>query len=633
MAASAEELSLTSALLSLPTTAIPQSLTLSQTLTASPKPNTPSVDDTLGFPSSGSNSYTSATSLHVPAILSSPSLHLSPSPQQTGAEESGISSSTSTFSIPFTTTMSSQQAMSQVQSLSSPVSLTMPATTAASSQHAGNTLDQDDSPHHPTLTFKKDLVQLGSSNLAEFAPVTVASNSPTPTPSGVQYPSAEEGNAVMAKGFNQIYKSLSMTSKCNANDENQAVSCISGELAQCQADGTYVLKSCPNGQSCYALPKAQGSTGVSVECAVPSDAAAKLSGALNSNGVPSSQVVPVSQVSTALSIGNDQSTSAASPQTQSVQIPVQRISSLSPSSQSLAPATVTFSSSTQQISWGTQEASSTIINTDSVQTSAQQSSYSGQTETVPSSLIQASTSSLPIAGQAGSPQASTDQQGPTALADTGPSSSSSTQSAENSVQTTLSSSPTQATAGFQTEALSSHSTKSAPAQTEGSSEPNSAAFEATSATPSATAALGGPLFSLPNLTPLPTQTAQAQHQQGDDRDTHSSQETLSAAQSPSISAEQQSTPTASSSALLPHLANTDSKASTSDDDKGGVRIVPMGPQLDSNKPIGNQKLAVEKIDSHTEPSPLSAFKPMGDGSPIYITVTVTTTAYGHGPSP
>ncbi|KAL2045163.1 hypothetical protein N7G274_002244 [Stereocaulon virgatum] len=118
------------------------------------------------------------------------------------------------------------------------------------------------------------VVQIPAKNTFEFSPVTTTSSAPKPS-STIQYPNAQEGNTAMASGFNQIYKTLQMTSSCDASDNNQAFACISGEIAQCQSDGTYVLKSCPMGQSCYALPLT-GKTGVSVECAVPSDAAAKL---------------------------------------------------------------------------------------------------------------------------------------------------------------------------------------------------------------------------------------------------------------------------------------------------------------------------------------------------------------------
>ena len=130
-----------------------------------------------------------------------------------------------------------------------------------------------------SLASTAPMVEIPASNTYQFAAVTVASTSGAPKPSStIQYPNAQNGNAAMASGFNQLYQTLSETSSCDAGNTNQAFSCISGELAQCQSDGTYVLKSCPQGESCYALPLPSGQSGISVECAVPSDAAARLAG-------------------------------------------------------------------------------------------------------------------------------------------------------------------------------------------------------------------------------------------------------------------------------------------------------------------------------------------------------------------
>lgn len=120
----------------------------------------------------------------------------------------------------------------------------------------------------------------------EFAPVTLDPSSPAPTGTA-SYPTAADGNNAMASGFNAIYKSLGEDSACNPANPSQAYACVMGEIAECQSDETYVLKSCPRGQSCYALPKPPGLTGIVVQCAVPSVAFSIL------NGLPSSTVVAV----------------------------------------------------------------------------------------------------------------------------------------------------------------------------------------------------------------------------------------------------------------------------------------------------------------------------------------------------
>ena len=151
--------------------------------------------------------------------------------------------------------------------------------------------DQVTSASPPATASVADAVRIPASYTYMFAPVT-PTGAQSSKPSSVKFPSAQNGNKAMASGFNQIYQTMSMTSQCDANNKNQEFACISGELAQCQSDGLYVLKSCPDGQSCYALPRPSGESGVSVECAVPSDAAAVL-------GAGSSPVSPIASSSAA----------------------------------------------------------------------------------------------------------------------------------------------------------------------------------------------------------------------------------------------------------------------------------------------------------------------------------------------
>ena len=203
-----------------------------------------------------------ATETTVASLTSSSSTQSTPSfvaPPVVGNDESQAQSSGGTSSeVSNSQTATSTQATDGLNSAVGTASASLASTSLASTT---------------------PLVEIPASNTYQFAAVTLASTSGAPKPSStVQYPNAQNGNPAMASGFNQIYKTLSETSSCDADDSNQAFSCISGELAQCQSDGTYVLKSCPQGQSCYALPLPSGQTGISVECAVPGDAAARLAG-------------------------------------------------------------------------------------------------------------------------------------------------------------------------------------------------------------------------------------------------------------------------------------------------------------------------------------------------------------------
>ena len=154
----------------------------------------------------------------------------------------------------------------------------------------------------------------GGDTADEFAPVTLDPSSPAPTGTA-RYPTAESGNTAMAAGFNSVYKTLNQDSPCNPADPSQAYACIDGEIAECQSDKSYVLKSCPQGQSCYALPKASGSTGIVVQCAVPSDAYSVLAGLSSPTASPiavTSQPAQVLQVEGGLSQAT-QSLSAQNP--------------------------------------------------------------------------------------------------------------------------------------------------------------------------------------------------------------------------------------------------------------------------------------------------------------------------------
>ena len=168
----------------------------------------------------------------------------------------------------------------------------------------------------------------GGDTVDEFAPVTLDSSAPAPTATA-KYPTVEGGNIAMANGFNNVYAKLNESSSCNPSDPSQAYACISGEIAECQADETYVIKSCPRFQSCYALPKPLGSTGVVVQCADPSYAASVRAGLSLSTAAPTAVS---SQPAQLLQAEGD---SSQATQSESMQNPTQ----LTPSSSS-AQATI-----------------------------------------------------------------------------------------------------------------------------------------------------------------------------------------------------------------------------------------------------------------------------------------------------
>ena len=502
------------------------------------------------------------------------------------------------------------------------------------------------------------IVQFGPSNSAEFEPVTVTSLSVTPTATGIQYPGTQGGNRAMATGFNQVFKKLDVTSQCNPNDSNQATACVAGELAACQSDGTYVLKSCPNGQSCYALPKPSGATGVNVECAFPSDAAAQLSGESNAgvNAAAASKVTSIPQTTGQPVVGSSLGPSKL-PETESVQIPVQRLSSSS-------EATVTPSSQTRENTATSSAANlqsiSKLPETESVQIPVQRLSSSSQSLTTPLSQAQThnSASNAPVSTsvEAKSTQSSlqglqtsqtianalSQQISPTAIAETQLSAPTQAASSKQSIPTLQSSPPAQVTQSSQqaNSIPSGKESSSAPVQTQKASPAQSdAGAQSISTGSSATIADGGPLFSLPTTTqqaaePPAQVTAQSELAQA----------MTKAAQSPSVLAQEQPAhSTETPLAPAPHIAqappeapqatqNSAASTPTSSNDGGGVQIVPEGlasppsptAAPNTNAPAGtHEKLAVQNAAQNANQS----------GTPIYITVTVTSTTTAHDLSP
>lgn len=211
---------------------------------------------------------------------------------------------------------------------------------------------QTPSPVVVPVPISSGVVQVlgpGGDSVNEFAPVTLDPSSPEPT-GAAKYPTAEGGNTAMALGFNSVYQKLNEDSPCNPGDPSQAYVCVDGELAECQSDETYAVKSCPLGQSCYALPKPSGLSGVVVQCAVPSDATSILHGLLSPTAVPTAVT---SQPAQMLEAEGDFSQAT---QSVSAQIPVQPVTS-SPSAQATAqsqpiaptPSVPTVTTAAQQV--------------------------------------------------------------------------------------------------------------------------------------------------------------------------------------------------------------------------------------------------------------------------------------------
>lgn len=247
---------------------------------------------------------------------------------------------------------------------------------------SSNAASQAPAPVVVPVPISSGLVQVlgaGGDTADEFAPVTLDPSSPAPTGTA-KYPTAENGNTAMAAGFNSVYKTLNEDSLCNPGDPNQAYACVDGEIAECQSDNSYVLKSCPQRQSCYALPKASGSTGIVVQCAVPSEAYSMLAGLTSSTAGPvavTSQSAQVLQVEGGLSQAT-QSLSAQNP-VQPVTSSTSAQATIQSQSMALTPAllAVTTTPSQDQGSDAINKATvSTTTSSTSVQSASQTASQS-----------------------------------------------------------------------------------------------------------------------------------------------------------------------------------------------------------------------------------------------------------------
>ncbi|KAL6721386.1 hypothetical protein ACLMJK_000489 [Lecanora helva] len=486
------------------------------------------------------------------------------------------------------------------------------------------------------------VVQFGPSNSAEFDSITVTSLSVTPTATHLQYPGTQNGNRAMATGFNQVYKQLDETSQCNPQDSNEATACVSGELASCQSDGTYVLKSCPNGQSCYALPKPSGATGINVECAVPSDAAARLSEESNAGNGPAAAPKASSTVQTSANLvaGNTQAISKL-PETVSAQLPAQGPSTSSQTSATHSSprresAAASASSNVQSASMLPQsqdlplpsqrQSSSQGANTLVSQAKQNSAAIDASPSATPESKSMSTESSAEVKQTSAQAIANAQSHGPSQIATTDAQSAalSQTASQKQAIQTLNSFPAVQATHTQQASSIPP------------SSAVSSLAVQTQKYTPTRSSADDGPLFSLPTTT-----AKEANHPPQPTASSTSAPESSKAATSPSVLVQEQPAPsTETSLAPAPHVlqaasvASPPSKSATAspsnpDAAGGGVQIVPEGGSNPADAPhpttapVTNEKVAVQN----------AAQKPNQGGTPIFITVTVTSTTTAHDLSP
>ena len=448
-------------------------------------------------------------------------------------------------------------------------------------------------PHSPSVAMLgasplAAAVEIAPSNTNMFAPVTPSASASSGAKPVYDYPSAERGNLAMASGFNQVYKTLSETSKCDASNVDQAFACISGELAQCQADGTYVLKSCDIGQSCYALPKTSGQTGVSVECAVPSDAAARMAGQEPSRAA-TSITTPVATIAQA---------SAPAPETVSAAV----------STPQNAPANTAGNG--EDASNSNQSAQANVVKVSQAESTAQPQSTNN-----PQNIEQGILTKLPE-----------------------------TESVQIPVETSISPQLT-AVVPTQTEQPATLSAivaaSSAQVDNGGSQNEQHPPKTSAEAKPS-TIAESGPLFSVVDVSPSSALADKGQQATTTENSTPPAT-TSSLSSKPSLLAEQKPAPFSEPPAVpapAPHFIQTIEKPQQTQDvqkptpvssaDAAGITFEPLGGNMGVNNNNNNknqggnggveQKMAIGNANVNAD-------------GPIYITVTttVTTTAYTRGP--
>jgi len=287
---------------------------------ADKKVQQPMISSTAIFPSAEQSS--------VYSILG---LTSSQAEQAAASLVAGVASSSSGQILYQSTNIQSSAIPSVVPSLSNSLGAG-PASQAPAS--LASTLSVVSSLSNPSQPASSQVIA-GSSG------VIPSSSSPSKSSStaAINYPNAQAGNVAMAVGFNQIFKNLNTLSSCNDQDGNQATACVSGELARCEVSGTYSILSCAQGQSCYALPKSQGQTGVYIRCENPTVAAQALA-AGGSSGASSAPSAGNSNVQSTQPASSSASGPSAQPEivSQSAQSPQLASTPLGIASQSAQPS-------------------------------------------------------------------------------------------------------------------------------------------------------------------------------------------------------------------------------------------------------------------------------------------------------
>ena len=144
---------------------------------------------------------------------------------------------------------------------------------ASSQPSRTQTITTSSAVSNPSSTVQVPSSLLGDANISGSgfgsSPPTQSSSA---TPPKYAYPDASNGYAAMAQGYNKVFQSLNPLSKCDPADSKQASACVDGQPASCELDGTYTLQSCDQGQSCYAVPKPDGQSGLTIACFTPGEA-------------------------------------------------------------------------------------------------------------------------------------------------------------------------------------------------------------------------------------------------------------------------------------------------------------------------------------------------------------------------
>lgn len=566
-------------------TPITISSTSSSATTDAPTFSTPSALD-QGFSTATSDDSSSSTTLNTPSTPATQTAAIS-------ITSNSDAQSTPSFVVPPVVKNDESQAQSS-DATSSGVSHSQPTTSAGAINGLNNAIaTASESLASTSLASTAPLVEIPATNTYQFAAVTVASTtSGAPKSSAtVQYPNAQNGNAAMASGFNQIYKTLSETSSCDATDTNQAFSCISGEIAQCQGDGTYVLKSCPQGQSCYALPLPSGQTGISVECAVPGNAASRLA------AQPSATSPLVSAVSQASSTAQGPSTQ----NTQNYQGGFVVGGFNTPITTSVQQQALTTASLPSAEADSNSQAETSTPHESATTPSARIASQSPATSTTLQRAVSATTASqaenVDAPNQSSASQAATEA--PATTASRIPSAKPGDQSPSSQVTTVLKPAEQSSTSQDNHEV----SPTTAASEVKNTRTENRPSATVTTSEDSSPTALPGPLFSVLNPSPSSTPTKQ----------------------------EHQVQPTPTSILALPAAAKDIPETTpTKIAGPAGVTIVPMTPppknnnddsnNSGNNSPPGIDNVVNEKVVVNSS-----------GNSPIYITVTTTVTTTAHDP--